>query len=192
MFKNVLPRRREARANAVFQETLRQIIHGKTFFEKCLSGTTYKYYKCWAKAQPEFQHLVNGTKEQQKEFNKFCAEVTEAAYCFDNWEKIVHHLTDKRIDSVDARNFSVRYYYCAGSWDWCLGYNEKLRRKQKKQPGNELPYTEEKFREIFEHIVQSGILQDIEYNQKLAAGIGDRLQNAMTKYCRRQHQYQPY
>ena len=73
--------------------------------------------------------------------------------------------------------------------DWCLRQNELLRPKSTK-PENP-PYTNEKFEEIFRYIRESGILEDIGYEEHLAAGLGERLQRRMMMYCRR-HRPNPY
>ena len=92
------------------------------------------------------------------------------------------------MSSIDARNFSVSKFYRASNIDWCLEYNEKVRRKERSQAG--LPYYQGQIDDIFQHIVRSGIFDDIDHDPKLAAGIGDRLQRIMTSYCRRKHK--PY
>ena len=183
-FDTILPLAREV-ADAVFKATKKQIVHGKVYKEECLSDNTYKYFKSWAKNQPEYQPLL---RENKKEFERHCADVNEATYCFDNWELIVSNLTDKRMSSIDARNFSVSKFYRASNIDWCLEYNEKVRRKERSQ--GRLPYSQGQIDDIFQHIIRSGIFDDIDHDPKLAAGIGDRLQRKMTSYCRRKHK--PY
>ena len=123
-------------------------------------------------------------RENKKEFERHCADVNEATYCFDNWELIVSNLTDKRMSSIDARTFSVRKFYRASNIDWCLEYNEKVCRKERSQGG--LPYSKGQIDDTFQHIV-SGIFDDIDHDPKLASGIGDRLQRKMTSYCHRKH-----
>ena len=181
-FDTILPLAREVRAEAVFKASKKQIVHGKVYKEECLADNTYKYFKSWAKNQPEYQPLIG---ENKKAFERHCVDVNEAAYCFDKWELIVGNLTDPRMSSIDARTFSVSKFYRASNIDWCLEYNEKVRRKERSQGG--LPYSEGQIDDIFQHIVRSGIFDDIDHDPKLAAGIGDRLQRKMTSYCRRKH-----
>ena len=69
-----------------------------------------------------------------------------------------------------------------------LSLNDRLRRKGKRV--DEQLWPKEKFDNIFQNIIQSGILEDIEHNPSVAASIGGQLQNAMVAYCRRR--YQPY
>ena len=184
-----LPLGREARSNAVFEHTQSQIIHGAVYKETCLSNTSFKYFKCWAKEQQEYLPLLNGTKKEQDQFSRHCCEVNDAAYCFDNWEKIVSNLVDVRMAAIDARNFSVHYFREAASLDWCLAYNEKVRRKGKRK--GDPVYASAKIDDICSHIIDSGILDDIEHDPQLAAGIGEQLQRKLTSYCRRHRAQHP-
>ena len=95
----------------------------------------------------------------------------------------MEHLTDWRMTYIDARNFSLGMFAKAGSLEWCLGYNEKLRPRNKKHTG-ELPYSMDKVNDIFQYMIRSGIFEDIDHDAKLAAGIGETLQRKMTSYCR--------
>ena len=128
-----------------------------------MANTHLKYFKCWAKRQPAYQAFVNGETAQRKEFDRHCQHINEAEYCFDNWEKIVFNLTDRRIDSVDARSFIVRSFFLASNLDWCLEYNEKLRRRGRARDHS---YSRAQIDDIFQHIVNSGILGDIEYDEQ--------------------------
>lgn len=184
-----LPLGREARSNAVFENTQNQIIHGAVYKEICLFNTTFRYFKCWAKEQPEYLPLINGTKKEQNQFSRHCCEVNDAAYCFHNWENIVSNLTDVRMTAIDARNFSVHYFREAASLDWCLGYNEKVRRKGKRK--GDPAYSSAKIDDIFSHIIDSGILDEIDHDPQLAAGIGEQLQRKLISYCRRHRAQHP-
>ena len=134
--------------------------------------------------QPQFAHLVNGNDRSKKTFDDLAKEISEAASVFMNWDLIVQNLTDKRMTCIDARAFSVRMFYCAKSIDWCLGHNGDLRRKGS-SVNNGLPYTHDKVDEIFHHMINSGIFDDMNHNPKLAAGLGEALKLKMTSYCRR-------
>lgn len=183
MCLDILPFGREKKANIVFRTTLLQILYGQAYKEACLAETTYVYWKSWAKTQPEFEYLVNGSDQRKREFDDLASEITEAASVFHSWDKIIENLTDYRMTSIDARTFSVHMFYRAKSIDWCLGYNEKLRKKSKLV--GELPYSQEKVEDIFTYMINSGIFQDIKHDPKLAAGIGEALQRKMTSHCRR-------
>ena len=93
------------------------------------------------------------------------------------------------MNEIDARRFSVRQFYLAKSLDWCLCYNEMLRKK-KKNGSDEPLYSEDKYAEIIRNILLSGILDDISYDPRIASIIGNRLQTDMVAHCRRR--YQPY
>ena len=154
------------------------IVQGKAYKEFSLEGTNYKYFKCWAKNQPEFREL------SEKQLSKFTDKVNEASWVFNNWPVITSNLTDRRITDIDARRLSVNQFYRAGNIDWCLSYNETLRKKGK---SDEPLYPDEKFDEIFNTVLQSGILQDIDHDPKLAAALGERIKMKMITHCRQQH-----
>ena len=176
-----IPNEREARMVAVFDVTKKQILYGKLYKDICLANTHLKYFKCWAKRQPAYLPFVNGDYARRKEFDRHCQHINEAAYCYENWERIVANLTDRRIDSVDARSFSVRSFFLASNIDWCLEYNEKLRNKGR---AGQQVYSRAQIDDIFQHIVNTGILDDIDVDEQVAASIGSQLQRRMVAYCR--------
>ena len=177
-----LPMGRERKAEILFKTTQLQIIYGQAYKKACLANTTYKYWKSWAKLQPQFEHLVNGNDWSRKTFNDLAREISEASSVFRNWDRIVQNLTDKRMTCIDARTFSVHMFYCAKGLDWFLSYNEALRAKG--STANELPHTQYKVDEIFQHMINSGIFDDMNHNPRLAAGLGESLKLKMTSYCR--------
>ena len=183
-FVNVLPNKIDTDLDKCFADTLELIACGKAYKEACLHGTTYKYFKAWAKRQPQFDENVF----PKKEFDAFCHKVNECAWVFENWEKIVANLTDNRMIEVDVRRLSVSQLFKAQRIDWCIQLNDILRRKTK--PKGDPMYPLQKFDDIFQNVINSGILQDIDHDPYLAAGIGGRLQHAMVTYCRRR--YEPY
>ena len=124
----------------------------------------------------------------KEELSKFCDKVNEANVVIDSWDVIVNNLTDHRMDQIDALGLSVRQLYLAKNINWCLSYNEMLPKKGRNE--DEVPYPEEKYRDIFQYIVNSGVLDDIENNPQMAAIIGGRLQSDMVRRC--SVRYRPY
>ena len=181
-FMNHLPDRRNTVLGEVFNNTLDTIVYGKVYKDTCLCGTNYTYFKAWAKHEHPYSNFSD------KEFNKLCRQVNECCCVFDKWEQIVLNLTDQRITEIDVRSLSVSQLYQAKNIDWCLQLNDTLRCKSKKR--DDPLYPPDKFNNIFQHIVASGIFDDIQHNPSLAANFGGRLQSAMITYCR--HRYQPY
>ena len=88
-----IPNEREARSNALLEVTKKQIVYGKLYKDICMANTHYIYFKCWAKRQAAYLPYVNGDKARKLEFNRHCQLVNDAAYCFENWEKIVTNNT---------------------------------------------------------------------------------------------------
>ena len=182
LFKNRLPLKGESRLDNYHKIVLDLIVAGKVYKESCLENTGYRYFKSWAKNQVTFAEW------NPKDLNKFCADVNEACDVFEHWDQIVRNLTDSRMDEIDARRFSVRYFYLAKSLDWCLNYNEIIRKKTKRR--DEPLYPDDKYNAIFQNILASGILDDIEHDPHVASMIGGRLQADLVRHCR--YRYQPY
>ena len=180
-----IPNERRARSNAVFEVTKTQMIHGKLYKEMCLENSGYTQFKSWAKTQPVYQRYKNGTLSEKREFYAHCRLVNSAAHAFDNWNKIVHNLTDQRMTGIDARMFSVNYFAAAVSYNWCVAYNEKILCRG---PPTEMVYSKEQIADIVRYIVATGILSDIEYDEHLAARIGSQIQGRIISFCQRQHE----
>ena len=182
LFTYRLVEKENIRLDKLFKCTLRQIVHGMAYKITCFQNTNYTYFKSWAKTQPEFGLL------SKKELIKFCYQVNEACDVFNSWAKIVDNLTDERMDQIDARRFSIRQFYLAKKISWCLEYNESLRIKGKAK--NNVPYPEDKYNDILQYIIGSGILDDIENDPQVAASIGGRIQSDMVR--RANSRYRPY
>ena len=179
---NVIPNERQARSDAVFEITKRQILFGKLYKEKCLEGTGYKLFKCWAKTQPFYLPYCKGNSQHKKEFDRHCDLVTHAAHAFDNWEKIVANLTHPMIKTIDARCFSVEYFYKAVTFNWCVEYDNKISRRSGKKC-DEILYTQADIDNIFQHIVSTGILDGADASQ--ASSIGQQLERRCVNYALR-------
>ena len=183
LVKNRLPERDDIRLYKYHRNVLDTIAASKVYKDSSLENSGYKYFKSWAKNQAAFATW------DAKQLDQFCQSVNEACVVFDNWDKICRNLTDSRMDQIDARRFSVRYFYLSKSLDWCLTYNEQLRKKGKRS--DEPRYPEDKYQEILQHIIASGILTDTEpaNDPHVAAMLGGRLQSDLVRICRtRQHQ----
>lgn len=177
-----IPHRRERTLQELFENTLDTIVYGKVFKETCLRDTGAVYFRSWAKHEEPFIHF------KSKDFNNLCENVKECSWIFDNWETIVSNLTNEHFPEIDVRTLSIQQLYKAKSKTWCWKFNDALRRKKKKT--NEPLYPEDKFNGIFQHIIASGILDDIEHSPSIASNLGGRLQSSMIDYCRQR--YQPY
>ena len=182
LFINNLPSKERSCLDKLFANTLNQIVVGKVYKESSLQNSGYRYFKSWAKNEAAFAQFT------PKRLTNFCEKVNEAFNVFHNWDTIVLNLTDSRMSEIDARRFSVRQFYLAKSIDWCLNYNEMVRKKNKRS--DEPLYPAEKYDAIFQNIVASGILEDIQNNPTIASAIGARLQTDIVRYCRLR--YHPY
>ena len=67
----------------------------------------------------------------------------------------------------------------AGNIDWCLEYNDKVRKSGRSR---EPLYSRAQVDDIFQHILGTRILDDIEFDEQVAANIGSQLQQKMVAY----------
>lgn len=175
-FLDLLPEKESITLDKLFSNTLDLIVQGHAYKHSSLHPTGYRYFKSWAKQQEQFRHLTD------KEMTKFCQKVNESSAVYRNWNTIAVNLGDPRIKEIDARRLSVNQFYRAISMEWCLSYDELLRSKGKQV--DDPQYTNDKFDNIFQYIVDTGLFDDIEYSQKRAAAFGERLKIQMIKHCR--------
>ena len=182
LFTRELVEEEGVRLDRLYQTTIQFIIYGKAYKESCLRNTGYTYFKSWAKNHPQFAHY------SPKNLQKFCDRVKKANTVFDNWEIIVKNLTDIRMTNIDATRFSVGPFCEATNLTWCLNYNENLRSKGKNL--GERVYPEDKYQQIFQQILNSEILDDIDNDPQIASAIGGRLQSDLVR--RANSRYRPY
>ena len=108
---------------------------------------------------------------------------------FDKWDTIVENLTDNRLTYIDARRFSIGQFWKARHLSWCLTHNESLRLEAQGRSEGDKPYPEDKYQMIFQQIINSGILDDVDNDPQTAACIGRRLQSDMVR--RAKSRYRP-
>lgn len=172
-FKRIL-QSEEAKLNELFQLTKRKIIFGKAYKHSCLHNTPYTDFGWWARTQPNFMRLPQKVREN------FCKEVNQIDSVYNDWEKIVNNLIDPNLHHIDARKFSVNQFYRARNDGWCANYNDLMRGGGQA----DLVYEEHKYQRILRMIVQSGILEDISYDNILTSMLGRRLQRDLMKISR--------
>ena len=124
-----------------------------SFLQKCI-GNLYSYWKPWAKKQPQFQNMPDEDLEAMSRFLGACSSV------YDNWDTIVRNLTDPEISpDIDCSTFSVEYFRFAKDPKWCHQHNASVRRRSSKKGDWEVDmYEEELYKNILNHIINSGIL----------------------------------
>ena len=177
-----IPNERRTRADMLYEITLKQIILGKLYKDTCMATTTYKLFKCWAKKQPYYIPYAEGNSSRRREFNLHCKLVNDAAFVFQHWETIVDNLTDWRMDSIDARTFSISYFAKAYSHSWCVEYNQKVKNRCSQKPA-EQHYTQQDIAGIFQYILGTGILNNADMG--IASAIGQNIERMCVDHVRR-------
>ena len=184
---NSLPTQKKTKENTLFATTLKEIVAGKEYKNRCLLGTRYSNFASWAKTQPMYHRFSTSNNfARQKEFKDHCKYINDAAICFDNWNTIITNLTDQRITHINARTFPVGNFAHAKSMEWCLSYNIKCGGARPDDIGNvglDI-YNQTDVTRIFRKIVDDGILDQIEHDPKTCASFAHQLSLRMIRYCR--------
>lgn len=175
-FMELLPLKEDERLDQYHDVVRQKIVWGEYYKQTALTGTTYTYFKAWARK--EFTNLT------EKELDKLCEKVNKASWVFRNWEVIVENLTNSSLTSIDARKFSVNMFYQAKQLSWCINHNNTLRQKGRKrsQDGDEV-YSEESFERLVQSVFSNGILREVEYEPTAVSAILGRLQDQIVSYC---------
>ena len=171
---------RNKKCKRVFTNTLKQIVNGKAYKEKCLANqVVYKYWKSWAKQQPQFKFMPEEDLASLSRFLSACSSV------YDKWSTIVENLTNPDLSSdIDASTFSVEYFQRAIDPKWCQQQNALARRRVNRKEGFDL-YDKEKLDQIIAYIISTGILEELEYRGGYVADLGSRLTQALLCYAQR-------
>ena len=179
LFIATLPHKEDTRLFQYHKSVLDLIVAGKVYRDTCLENSGYVRFKWWAKRQPQFAHW------EAKALQDFCDDVNLHCNVFDSWDTIVRNLTDGRMDQIDARRFSTQYFWEARDIGWCLSHNEQIRNRRRAKKPEEPKYPEDKYNAILQNIAASGILDDIDRDQHVAAMFTSRLQRDVLRLCRR-------
>lgn len=181
-----LPTQKNVKENSVFETTLQEIVNGKEYKDRCLTGTRYSNFGSWAKKQPMYHRFAHSESyARKKEFTDHCAYINDAAICYENWDEIVSNLTDRRMTHINARSFPVENFAHAKSLEWCLSHNIKCGGKRLDDGQTPLDiYNQSDVARIFGKIVDDGILEQMEYDPKTCASFAHQLTLKMIRYCR--------
>lgn len=182
MFFQRLTQQEDIRLHNLFKLTLRKIVYGKAYKDSCIQNTPYKTFGWWVRSQDQFSYMTHA------QIKKFCDQINEVDLVYKDWDKIVRNLTDPRMIHCDARKFSVHQFYRARDLGWCLNHNEILRNRG--HLVDEPLYAENKYRNIMLFISNSGILDDINYDDQQISMLGRRLQIDMQRMSRRVEEYE--
>lgn len=176
-FITTLSNVREINSERVFFTTLKQIAHGKTYYDACMLGTRLTKWKSWAKKQDVFKRLPNAM------LSKIASYVNDCRVCYERWDDIVRNLTDPMLSNIDASTLSVHYLRRASGRNWCIKYNESLK-IHRVQQGDPL-YSQARYREILQMVVNTGIIGELDHNPRYVASFFSRIQSDAIAIARR-------
>ena len=174
-FMNGIPREDDEYLNELFKNTLIKIAVGVAYKHRCLRNTRYTSFGAWLGAQPPGAFANINT-------DRLCARMTHVTYVFQDWDTIIHNLTNPQMVNIDARKFSIIQFYRARNFGWCVRYNNMLG----SPPGgvNERPeYDEGKYQALIDLVQSSQLLEDVSRSTEQARLISKRFHKDLQDMC---------
>ena len=123
--------------------------------------------------------LKRNTTMNQKERARVTEKVGHACTVFQEWERIVYNLTNRAITHVGCRTFTIKKFYQARNFSWCLKENDDAIAKTST---NE-EYDGQKLSSIVDYIKRSTILDDVSFDKGQAQLILQMIHKEMKKIC---------
>ena len=154
-FDEALPSERERQIDALFSNTINQIIVGYAFRSKLLSltgGTSFG---------PALNNLRQYDYLSVRQKRRLCNRISRIKTVYENWDIITHNLTNPRMIHVEARKFLIEQLARSVSFQWVNDYNEKHAPQRKRKNAINPEYPEHMIAEIMASIRQSGIVRHV-------------------------------
>ena len=174
MYLRTIPRRTEATLDQMFRDTIDKVVAGYSFQRSVLRGVATEQFGTW---------LANNTTLDVADRVKMNREMMELVAVFEDWEKIVGHLTDPRMINVECRRWSVNYFYRARSWKFCEDQQRIHNPEESKRDTPEL-FNQIKFRQLIDLVESSGILGDVSYDKTQAKKLSKKFDKVLQALCR--------
>jgi len=160
------PLKIEKDLNQLHKDTLESVAVAKACKTVVLQNSQFKYLKT---------HLKRVEILCDREAEKLANLINEGCRVYDNWEKIDFNLVQCLL--IDRRRLSVNQLYRAQEFAWCLQYEDVIRKRNGKP--TEPFYSEEKFERIKAFIKETGIIEDVDHDQKQITAMCSRLQREL-------------
>ena len=169
-----MPRRNEEVRNTRFRNTLDTIVAYKSFRSKCreVGGCGCGVW------------LRRNTPLNKKERSRVTEKVRHACYVYDNWDTIVNNLTNRALTDVDCRDFTIKKFYEARNFSWCLKEQRQNSGSAERQPDADKEFDQTKFDNIVNHVKRSRILDDVSFDEEQAALICKKLKSELLEVCK--------
>ena len=169
-----MPRRNEEVRNTRFRHTLDTIVAYKSFRLKCreVGGCSCGVW------------LRRNTPLNKRERSRVTEKVGHACYVYDNWDAIVNNLTHRALTDVDCRDFTIRKFYEARNFSWCLKEQRQNSGSAERPSDAEEEFDQTKFSNIVNNIKRSEILDDVSFDEEQAALICKKLKRELLNVCK--------
>ena len=124
--------------------------------------------------------LRRNTTMNKRERARVTEKVGHACVVFQEWDQIVNNLTNRALTHVDCRTFTIKKFYQARNFSWCLKENDDAIAKT----STNKEYDEQKLSNIVDYIRRSAILDDVSFDEGQAGLISKKIHQEMKKMCR--------
>ena len=171
-FMNGIPRQDDEYLNELFKNTLIKITVGVAYKHRCLQNTRYSSFGAWLASQPQGAFGNIDTAQ-------LCSRITQVTYVFQDWDTIVHNLTNPQMVNIDARRFSIEQFYRARNFNWCERTNGNPPRGIDERP----EYDERKYKAVIDLVRSSELLQDVSKSSEQAKLIAMRFRKDLQDMC---------
>ena len=156
-----------------------KITVGVAFKDMCLDNTGYSSFGAWLGAQPQGA-FVNINVNINKA--RLCDRMTHVTYIFQDWDSIVHNLTNPQMVNIDARKFSIYQFYRARSFSWCKNYNN-MHGTTSRGVAERPEYDEDKYQALLNLVQTSQLLEDVSKSTEQAKLIAKRFNKDLQYMC---------
>ena len=158
-----------------FRNTLVKITLGVAYKQRCLQNTNYTSFGAWLGSQPD------GTFRNINK-DRLCAKITHVTHVFQDWDVIVHNLTNPQMVNIDARKFSIMQLYRARNFSWCIRYNN-MHGNPPRGVIERPEYDENKYQAVIDLVRTSRLLEDVSRSTEQAKLISNRFHKDLQDMC---------
>ena len=168
----------EEHLDDLWRVTVQKLVTGYSLYTK---ATRRSLGTSFGPAMNDVPMYMAMTPEQRK---KLCRDVNEIKRVFQKWTDIINNLTHPAMIYVDVRSFSISALENSKDFNWVMNYNISHGPKRGR-PARPVPqFSMQKIEGILTDIENSGILNDINYDEEQIRLIGKILLQRMIEKSR--------
>ena len=161
----------------ILRNTLDKVIVYVAYRSTCLAEVNnphmYKQLGTWLRNHSDL------TPEQRKVRNK---EITDAVGVFDNWEEIVEIIKGLATKNVQVIKYSIDQLNRCRNTEWCKREIAQVAKRKLSTPVTQ-GFNEDKYKRVLAMITETGLLDDVSYDNEQAALFCKRIKKDVMALC---------